>query len=139
MKLIELVEQPTHNTCLSACISMLTGVPVEKVVDVWGADLKSGDVLAQDVLQRYGTIARIPECLNRVYANNVYMLLVPSGNTQELHAIIADTRDGTTKIYDPSKWGKRAVLPVGPDIKLSAFVVALEVKICPHLGIYDEH
>ena len=115
---MRLVIQPTMNTCMSACISMVTGISVSKVVSEFHNDYVSFGVGAQLVVIRYlfdngfepfaGDDFEDYHVFNGKY---VYIVGVPSLQRKgDTHAIVLwFDANGEMEVYDPlkgtgSKW-----------------------------------
>lgn len=116
---IKHVKQPTANTCVSACLAMLTGKPVEHVMEEFHDDYYNGwKTTVYEYLVKNGV-----ECIpysgggdERVSPGNVYLATVASLNVPgSLHQIVMDLSDGKFVIHDPIKgWGDKRFY-VGPD------------------------
>jgi len=104
---IQHVQQPTSKTCVHACLSMVTGVPVEDLV----ARFKDRGLTTMDdyvVLTELGIlpvpIDKIMETLFPYYG--VYFVSVPSANHhRKTHAMVLElTRDDDAFVlYDPNE------------------------------------
>lgn len=102
------VQQPTAHTCVHACLSMVTGIPVQDLIarfgDVGMTDEDKATVLCEegilpvDVPNMGGAMHPLP------YAGT-YMLSVPSLNIQGRGHSIVCTLDaeGDWALYDPNE------------------------------------
>ncbi|MBU1477471.1 MAG: hypothetical protein KJ856_05895 [Gammaproteobacteria bacterium] len=109
---ISFVQQPTLDTCTSACLSMITGVDVNDVIRDFHDDWKSLKSNPSEFLSHRG----IRHVVNKDVFSRIlnygfaYLLTVPSLNLEGgLHHIILDLSDALEKVYDPNqgKEGKR--------------------------------
>lgn len=99
---IELVRQPSPNTCVHACLAMVTGLPVAQIVDELPAP--AGPEHYNAWLVRHSIRAGDPTEL--MLRGELYLLSVASRNLLgKLHMIVADLRHdyGSTglRIWDP--------------------------------------
>ncbi len=138
--LLTLVKQPTDNSCTSACLAMLTGLPIETVMsefhDDWiaGTDRKHNNpyIYLKDKgmspklnKKRYGA---------KLKRGNAHLLTVPSLNVEAItHHILlmfSLTENVPLTIYDPSKLRCYNFKDVGPDLKsLKSFEIDLYVPL----------
>lgn len=102
MKKIELVNQVDDKTCASACISMLTGMPIDKVIEEFHGDYLALNIDIGDYLRSKGFVVRDAYSKERLLKpGSVYLLCVPSLNVVGgLHEVVVDIRD-VFEIYDP--------------------------------------
>lgn len=139
---IELVRQPTSNTCASACIAMLTGLPVETVVDEFHWGFTNHLLAIDDYLKSKGVIVKRTEDRQRIEFETVYMLIVPSLNaTGQFHVVLCDTRECTMDVTDPARRCSRRY--VGHDAErgeteLLSWIIDWEVVHAPAIGIVKE-
>lgn len=111
---IKLVQQPTADSCTSACLSMLTGIPVNEVISDFHhrwKDPNDGYDPSSYLMEK-----GCPFIVSRDPFNNflvwgrVYLLTVPSLNVEGgLHHIVVDVRGEEEKVFDPNegKEGRR--------------------------------
>ena len=95
---IELVQQPTDHTCVAACLSMITGIPVNLVIEEVGE--KSGLREEQLFLLRSGFGSEITFNID---TPNLFIATVVSINIHGLHAVLIDNRDWDYTVYDPNQ------------------------------------
>lgn len=99
-------QQPTFNTCMSACVAMVAGQPVDEVVKRWHQAFHDKTDWLDDALDYY----KIPY----FYGNQrraellygfIYFLTVPSLNiVGGLHQILVSlTADRGIEVFDPVK------------------------------------
>jgi hypothetical protein len=106
---IEFVRQPTDNSCLSACLAMLTKENVDSVIKEFHQAYHNHKTTLYDYLDMKNIEYSIPDAKNKekdfLYKNHTYLLTVPSLNVRAgLHSIIAHVDElGILKIYDPQK------------------------------------
>ncbi|KRS22851.1 hypothetical protein AAY72_01710 [Alishewanella sp. WH16-1] len=135
--MLSLIQQPTSDTCTSACLAMLTGIPVDKVINefhqgYFNRDLNPCDYLAIKGIQH--TVNSNP------YNNNcdwgcAYLVAVPSLNIEAgMHNIIIDCTGDEIAILDPCKGrdGKKHYInwtqePTGNEVNLKIWMVELAV------------
>lgn len=106
MKEIKLINQPTTNTCASACIAMLADMSINQVLNEFHNKYTSHQITLQGYLLSKGVQITTPMFKPSFPApltqGRVYILTVPSLNEQGMfHSIVVDTREGPAKIYDP--------------------------------------
>ena len=121
MKDITFVQQPTRNSCVSACLSMVTGIDVITVINQFHSDYHDRETTIYDYLDYHGVEYLVPDIRSagrdHLYENNTYMITVPSLNRKGgLHAIVASVdANGALEVFDPQK-GRSGVLHyVAPD------------------------
>lgn len=112
---ITLQKQPTADTCVSACLAMLTGAQVSDVIDEFHDDftnVKTSPVvyLKDKLKDNPTTFAYSPKCypVSPLEPNKIYLLTVPSCNERNLfHSVVVDTREvndlPSAICYDPSQ------------------------------------
>lgn len=104
---MKFVQQPSELTCTSACVSMMTGIPVEQVVEELDHVLKEnggGEVIPY--LMSKGFEYESPESVYQIGGSNGigWLLAVPSLNMMGgMHNIVAFTEGGKVHILDPNK------------------------------------
>lgn len=98
-------QQPTFNTCMSACIAMVASRPVDEVVELWHEKLQSKAAGIDNALDYYN----IPYFYGHprsatLWDGFIYFLTVPSLNiVGGLHEVIAIFADGHENIlFDPA-------------------------------------
>lgn len=133
---IKFVQQPTADSCTSACLSMLTGIPIHDVIETFHYDWKAKKSNPAVFLNRNGfnyEVNHNPFCHTAEWGS-VYLLTVPSLNiVGGLHHIIMDLRSDTEVILDPNYgkagkkyytgWSKKSESLLA--IQLSAFLIDL--------------
>ena len=109
---MDLVIQPTMNTCMSSCVSMITGIPVDSVIDDFHTEYITHGVGALTVVIRYlfdngfnpfsGDDFEDYEVFNRKYT---YIVGVPSLQSDNDHHAVVLWFDcnGEMEVYDPLK------------------------------------
>lgn len=109
MAKLQLIKQPTDSSCALACISMLTHVPMFKVIDIaksiFDHDPLEMGLNTQDMdhLMRKLDIKYTIQYPVSISFGNVYMVDVPSVNKMgRMHVVILDMRD-EFEILDPQK------------------------------------
>lgn len=105
--------QPTGSSCICACVAMLTGKPVEEVVDKYHVHFfNNQSITLRDILEEEQfTVERGSESAGDLLApGHVYLLTVPSLNLVGLfHEIIVDYREAMdVKVFDPAQGRKGA-------------------------------
>jgi hypothetical protein len=119
--------QPTADTCVHACIAMLTGIEVNKVRKKYSPDFQP--IFWDDVqaILKHNKVESIRYANNWLPWNRVMLLSVPSLNiTGRLHAIIVVTNDDNMDIYDPN-WGKEGLKSYGEDCDITSYGDIIEV------------
>ena len=99
-------QQPTFNTCMSACIAMASGQPVDEVVERWHQNFHDKTDWLDDALDYY----KIPYFYGsqrraELLYGFIYFLTVPSLNIQGgLHQILVSlTAERGIEVFDPVK------------------------------------
>lgn len=98
-------KQPTANSCICACVAMVTGIQVATILSrfhsrVWDDGMSLGEILEQMGVQHHQAFYG-PQAL---YYGKVYLLAVPSLNTPgSFHQVIADCRGESPVILDPAQ------------------------------------
>lgn len=133
---IKFVQQPTGDSCTSACLSMLTGIPIDEVIEKFHSDWKAKKSNPAVWLNQNGfnyEVNHNPFCHTAEWGS-VYLLTVPSLNiVGGLHHIVMDLRSDTEVILDPNygKVGKKYYTGWSVKsesllaVKLSAFLIDL--------------
>lgn len=105
---IQHVIQPTPNSCVPTCISMVTGVSLDKILEMtgnpeafnrgWTPDQEVSILVQLGILPLYDTF-------NNYYHDSIYLVTVASLNLDRSnHRIILDLRDESNRIvYDPNE------------------------------------
>lgn len=105
---IQLKHQPTANTCVATCLAMITGLPVETVIDEFHDEFMGYNLDVKTYLETKGVIVERTEDRHALGFDSVYLLIVPSLNSiGQFHCVLCDTRqpDENTAmtIYDPAR------------------------------------
>lgn len=108
MSKLVLQRQPDQHTCVAACLAMVLNRPVQEVVDEFHADFEQRKHEVDQYACTQGALLARTEDRQRLQANKVYFLLVPSLNSPGMfHQVLADTRHGF-EIFDPARQGTQA-------------------------------
>lgn len=137
---IKLVQQPTADTCTSACISMITGIDISDVINDFHEEWKSHKTNPSEFLSHQG----ISHIVNKDVFNHtlewgcIYLLTVASLNIDGgLHHIILDLTGEKEGVFDPNNgkpdkkyyvgWseGKRS----DNEVKLNSWMVDIKIKV----------
>lgn len=98
--------QPTGDTCTSACLAMILGTSVDKVVNEFHPDWRDRKSNPAEYLQSK-KVAHITNCSpydNMLEWGNLYLITVPSLNlVGSMHHVLADLRGDLEIILDPNK------------------------------------
>ncbi|MDB2179364.1 hypothetical protein [Citrobacter farmeri] len=99
-------QQPTHNSCMSACVAMISNQSVTEVVEQWHDKFHSKEAWLDDAMDHY----RIPYFYGHpkkaeLLSGFIYFLTVPSLNiVGGQHQILAAVKEGpVVEIFDPAK------------------------------------
>ncbi|HCW3117106.1 hypothetical protein [Citrobacter amalonaticus] len=99
-------QQPTHNSCMSACVAMISNQSVTEVVEQWHDKFHSKAAWLDDAMDHYS----IPYFYGHpkkaeLLSGFIYFLTVPSLNiVGGLHQILAAVKEGpVVEIFDPAK------------------------------------
>lgn len=140
MKKLKHKTQPTGDTCTSACLAMLLGTSVDKVVSEFHSDWRNRKSTPSDYLLENG----ISFVLNHNPYNNtlewggLFLITVPSLNLDgRLHHILADLRGDLEVILDPNKgregkryytgWSREPEDKLG--VQLKSWVVDMQIML----------
>lgn len=100
------VTQPTPHTCAHACLSMVTGIPVQDLIDRFG-NHGVGDDVTLAVLTEMGIFPVVMPLsyYDPMILSGVYMVTVPSLNMPgRNHSIVISVNDdGDFRVFDPNK------------------------------------
>ncbi|UAN48029.1 hypothetical protein KGP17_11110 [Serratia sp. JSRIV001] len=102
--MIEHQQQPTFNTCMSACIAMVASRPVDEVVELWHEKFHAKTDWLDDALDHYGIPYFYGHPKQGTLRNGfVYFLSVASLNiVGGLHQVIAILVEGDKPVFlDP--------------------------------------
>lgn len=135
---INLVNQINDETCMSACLAMLTGIPIEQVIKEFHADYFRGKVTAYEYLKQKGIGSRKFWVEERGLSwGCLYLLAVPSLNKKGiLHSILAQTTSDGLQIFDPQQgrygkdyytYGERVQAFHSHACELKGYVIELEI------------
>ena len=99
-------QQPTHNSCMSACVAMISNQSVTEVVEQWHDKFHSKAAWLDDAMDHYS----IPYFYGHpkkaeLLSGFIYFLTVPSLNiVGGQHQILAAVKEGpVVEIFDPAK------------------------------------
>ena len=112
MKELTLVTQPTHNTCTSACIAMITELPIDQVIEEFHTKYINHHITLHGYLRVKGVSTKMPVEKPSFPAplspGHLYILTVPSLNEEGMfHNIVVDYRWGEKPhVLDPCE-GKK--------------------------------
>lgn len=114
---VQPVQQPTANSCVHACLSMVTGVPVEDLIKRFG-DRGLGDMEEATVLTEHGILPVEQSGIgrDRFDVSGVYLVTVPSLNYPGKNHRTVWATDGDEKfvLHDPNA-GRAGVAAYPPD------------------------
>lgn len=100
---IQHVQQPTNNSCVSACIAMVTGMPIEQVMEEFHDKYCTHEIDVYNYLVQKGFLVRIANSVDLIMENRLYIVHVASVNAPAvLHEIVVDTRNEDLVVYDPN-------------------------------------
>lgn len=107
-KEIKLVNQDDDVSCSLACISMITGKnlsSVRMIAGEMGITAPCNNLEFLRILTAFKVLGVSVDTYDEtMYENHLYKIVVPSLNSKRgTHAIIADTRHGELRIYDPQQ------------------------------------
>lgn len=136
--MIELVNQPTGDSCTSACLSMLTGIDVNQVVEQFHKDWQTNQSDPSEFLSKHGirSYAHNKVFDHRLDWGTIYLATVPSLNIEGgLHHILIDLSGDKIRVLDPNngKEGKRYYVEWYCDnlesmqVKLTSWIVDLHI------------
>lgn len=101
------IQQPTDNSCTSACLAMLTGLPLAQVMSEFHTDFRKGNTNAYRYLDFKGIeYVQHPDLytIGGDCDGWAYLLSVPSLNKfSEMHNIVVYTDQGNLHILDPQQ------------------------------------
>ena len=135
--IIEQQVQPTPITCVSTCMAMILGIPVESVINEFHKKYYEDiDITCTEYLQGKGLK------VDRMYAdsspkyidyNTIYGLIVPSLNIEGgTHMVLMEVDSlGNWSIYDPNykKESKKYYIPVKYEDNCNSFEVGINSYI----------
>jgi hypothetical protein len=100
---IKHIKQPTNNTCVHACLAMITGRDIGDIIDELG---DKGDGITYDEEIGFYLKHEIPfnQLVRTTLFDGVYLITVPSlyyTNPLKFHRVVVQCKDGDLKVYDP--------------------------------------
>lgn len=136
--MIQHQQQPTKNTCMSACLAMVAGQPVSDVVAMWHDKFHDKTDWLDDALDHY----KIPYFYGsqrkaELLYGFIYFLTVPSLNIEGgLHQIlVALTAERGIEVFDPcmgrtgAKYYIYGNTPGENEVLLSSWCIDLSVPV----------
>lgn len=109
-KQIEFQAMTASNTCMSACVAMLTNTPIAEVIEEFHQNYYYYNAITPEAYMASKGVGHSYESRNpkvpkgTIEHGKVYLLSVPSVNGKnQNHAVILDTRSGEPVVYDPAK------------------------------------
>lgn len=130
-------QQPTWNTCVSACIAMILNKPADEVVSEFHEDYYEEKLDADEYLQSKGVDCEVLLTNAKLETGYIYLCSVPSLNLQaRTHMIVLDMREECWSLYDPNKGkeGKLYFVPNIPDEEVEGNEVKL-ITAAPDIRI----
>lgn len=118
---VELVTQPTPHTCVHACLSMVTGIPIADLVARFGEGHGLSVEEEITVLTEMGILpVAMPEQLGHwICGAGVYFVTTPSVNLMgSTHRVVIEQAieddDWELRVFDPNT-GREGVVAHGPN------------------------
>lgn len=105
VKEIKLVKQPTPWSCAHSCLAMVTGVPVQEIIDefVLERGLTTTETLRWLVRHDIMPVPDVAAVGHFLRSGGTYLVTVPSLNfPATLHMIVIRANSDGFEIYDPS-------------------------------------
>lgn len=126
--------QTLDDNCMSACLAMILGKPVDEVTKEYHQKYQNHEMTPMAYLAQNGVATEhYKHYFHEVVEDEVAVLTVPSFNGgQKLHAIIYDARTG--EFFDPHP-NKEYRYTHGV---IKAFNIDFIVKHAPAIGVYRE-
>lgn len=131
--------QPSDDTCASACIAMILGIPVEEVIEEFHEDFFNRDINVSEYLTMKGVRNKQLLALNDdIYTGRIYLLTVPSLNFPGLmHYMLMEVHENYYTLHDPNwgREGKKHYIPSEWELvkrdecRLRSFITELEVVL----------
>lgn len=110
------VQQPTAHTCVHACLSMVTGVPIEEYIERFGDNGLSFEEETVALVEDSIFPVRMPSDAPHEFPNTgVYFVSVPSLNMAGyLHRVVVTASEEGYEVFDPNyhKEGKRFYIDI---------------------------
>ena len=107
---VKFVRQPSARTCVQACLSMVTGVPIADLIERLG-DRGLDRETETTILTEYGIFPELLPVEHVWLFSGVYLMTVPSlnllGHTHRI-VVFEDGENDLWKLYDPNR-GRRGV------------------------------
>lgn len=104
------VTQPTPFSCAHACLSMVTGIPVEEIIARWKRPISFIETVT--VLSEEGIMAVpfVPGYMYPFSDDGVYLTTVPSLNRSGVtHSVLVEYYQDEVSVHDPNK-GREGIL-----------------------------
>lgn len=104
---MKLIQQPTKDSCTSACLAMLTGLPLHYVFSTFHDKFKAGETDTYEFLDsnEFGYQANLhPYAIGGDSDGWAYLLSVPSLNEfATMHNVVVYTSQGQLHVLDPQR------------------------------------
>ena len=126
------VTQPTHDTCIIACLSMLSGHPVEDLEILHRCFWEEGQPVHVGLTKLGVEWKALPRLQNTLEAGKVYLATVPSLNLPgTFHQILLDCREPEILILDPAAMTGKLYYSLdvidGMSVPLTSWILDYEV------------
>lgn len=98
--------QPTANTCVSTCLGMISGLPVEIIIEEFHEAFHNFEIDEKSYMEKKGVILERTDNRTHLEFGKVYLLVVPSLNSVgQFHMVVCDTRNREQgmEIFDPAR------------------------------------
>lgn len=136
---IKLVQQPTADTCTSACLSMITSIDINEIINDFHEEWKNYKTNPSKFLshQCIGHVVNKDVFNHTLEWDSIYLLTVASLNIDGgLHHIVLDLTGEIEMVFDPNngKQGKKYYIGWSEDkksdneVKLNSWMVDIKIN-----------
>lgn len=97
--------QPCPVSCVTTCMAMIAGVPVNHLMGKFHTDYREGDLSVGDMLRSLNIEFEDFRSSDRVsiFDDGVYLVCAPSLNIQGgMHQLVIEMADGEWSVFDPN-------------------------------------
>lgn len=124
---IKHVQQPTPVTCVHACLSMVTGVPVDSLIERFGNQALAFDAEATVLVEHRIFPIKTTGDHRTFPFTGLYLVSAPSLNLPgQLHMVAVEATEYELKVYDPNT-GRKGVKAYADDAITSGQLACVDV------------
>ena len=126
---IELVTQPTQSSCVHACLSMVTGIPVQIILEQLSEPNPPNEYIPWLVRNNI-----LPTFERNFLFGNLYLVDIASLNyLGTLHMVVVDVRcdkQEDIKVFDPQEGNDKVYLERGSLLEMGNWATCVRLLDC---------